>query len=498
MNKLSVTINKVQHLARLHFEVDLEVPRLLCLTGRNGTGKTTLVKALRNLANADTFSKTTVRAAFSPESSIVYNIDDVQIEFRYNKDLGIVDCKEPIPDSIRNAILAELPLPYGERFNFFQRISNADDDIRRAIILQQYREPVALKDFLRNIYGNNKFDRLIEIPAKGASYYCILLDDDRYIREDYLSSGEYFVIALFRRLSAGQRLVIVDELDISLDAAAQVQLVAQLRRLCQTYGSSLVFTTHSLALMKKLAPGELFHIESEGSGGNHGISCISFNHVNALLFGFIGSDKYILTEDEMLGEYISYLISSLDSPIFFSHKIIFIGSANDTVSLMKRNAREKFFAGPEDVITILDGDKSKTRLARVQNVHFLPFASVEKAFLLACLRGEINIPPDQHLKNACDLADLHDFAKAGATAMTAMTEGQFGKIAKTFVRIVTGEEQLLTQRGIFAALTAIHSPGVETLRQALGNFLCQPPRIDQLQTPDAAGIAGTAIAITAN
>ena len=175
MNKLSVTINKVQHLARLHFEVDLEVPRLLCLTGRNGTGKTTLVKALRNLANADTFSKTTVRAAFSPESSIVYNIDDVQIEFRYNKDLGIVDCKEPIPDSIRNAILAELPLPYGERFNFFQRISNADDDIRRAIILQQYREPVALKDFLRNIYGNNKFDRLIEIPAKGTSYYCILL-----------------------------------------------------------------------------------------------------------------------------------------------------------------------------------------------------------------------------------------------------------------------------------------------------------------------------------
>lgn len=487
MNNLSVTISNVQQLTRLHFEIDLSIPKIICITGRNGTGKTTLVKALRTLANADTFSKTTVRSVFNPNSSILYTIDELKIEFRYNEDLGIVDCKEPISASVRNSILAELPLPFGERFNFFQRVSGADDDIRRAIILEQYRDPVQLKEFLRNIYGTNKFDRLVEIPAKGISYYCILLGDDRYIREDYLSSGEYFVIALYRRMAAGQKLIVVDELDISLDAAAQVQLVGQLRELCHTHGSSIVFTTHSLALMKKLDPGELFYIDTCGPDGHHEISCRSFNQVNSLLFGFKGSDKYILTEDEMLSGYIEYMIFALEVPLFFSHRTIFIGSANDTISLMKRNSREAFFAAPEDVMAILDGDKEHTKLSRVKNVHFLPFASVEKAFLAACLRGEIEIDPGVHLQHVSNVEELHKYLDSQGVD-TAVSEGQFGKIAKTFTRIVMSEKRLMSQREIFAALTELHDEKVDGLRATLSEFLCRPTGADVMAMPQPASM----------
>lgn len=480
MKSLNITIKNVQQLTQLHFELDLTLPKITCITGRNGTGKTTLVKAMRTLASADTFTKTTVRGVFGENSSIIYVIDELQIEFLYNPDLGIVDSKQLIPEWIRKSILAELPLPFGDRFNFFQRISGADDEIRRAIILQEYGDPKELKQFLWNIYGSQKFDRLVEVVGKGTSYYCILLDDDRYIREDYLSSGEYFVIALFRQMSAGRKLVVIDELDISLDAAAQVQLVGQLRYLCQKYGSSIVFTTHSMALMRKLDPSELYYIDSAGVDGHHNISCLSFNHVNSLLFGFKGSDKYLLTEDSMLAEYVRHLIAGLGVPLFFSYKVIFIGSANDVASLLRRNSDEQFFAPPEDVIAVLDGDKSHTRLSQVEGISFLPFPSVEKAFLIAVLRGDIKIDAGQLFTDKKTLDQLREYVQLNGREAT-LTEGQFGKIAKNFMRWVCSEKKLLSIGQIFTALTDIHGESTESLRTTLSKFLCQPP----LSTPKA-------------
>ena len=39
-------------------------------------------------------------------------------------------------------------------------------------------------------------------------------------REDYLSSGEYFLIRLYRTIMSSARLIVIDEIDISLDAVA--------------------------------------------------------------------------------------------------------------------------------------------------------------------------------------------------------------------------------------------------------------------------------------
>ena len=58
MNSLTVSLNAIQHISSLTYEIDLSNPGLCCLVGRNGAGKTTLVRALRNLSSADTFIKT--------------------------------------------------------------------------------------------------------------------------------------------------------------------------------------------------------------------------------------------------------------------------------------------------------------------------------------------------------------------------------------------------------------------------------------------------------
>jgi ABC-type uncharacterized transport system fused permease/ATPase subunit len=49
MKSLRVSLESIQHVVSLTLDLDLSAPGLICLVGRNGTGKTTLVRALRNL-----------------------------------------------------------------------------------------------------------------------------------------------------------------------------------------------------------------------------------------------------------------------------------------------------------------------------------------------------------------------------------------------------------------------------------------------------------------
>lgn len=236
-------------------------------------------------------------------------------------------------------------------------------------------------DFLHTIYGNNKFDNLRCIVIKKKSYYCQILNESRYIREDYFSSGEYFLISLYRNIVAGRKLIVIDEIDISLDAAAQAKLVAQLRMYCQKYAVNIVFTTHSLAMMGTLQAEELHYIESKD--GALEIQPVSFNYAKSLLFGFAGWDKYILTEDDVLENFIEFVIKRYLPRTFYKYKIIFIGGGTNTVRLMDRNADQNFFSTEENVISVLDGDQRPHRYARDRhNIEFLPWESIEKQIFI--------------------------------------------------------------------------------------------------------------------
>ncbi|HDZ9134498.1 TPA: hypothetical protein RUY93_003701, partial [Vibrio cholerae] len=138
--------------------------------------------------------------------------------------LQSVDTKQLIPNDIRNLFLVELPIPHGERFNQFKRLSDLDEEIRAKIALSQYSTPELLIEFLNAVYLDERFVNLKEVNIKGKSYYFILKDDnDRfYIREDYFSSGEYFVINLYRSILSEKKFIFIDEIDISLDSSAQV------------------------------------------------------------------------------------------------------------------------------------------------------------------------------------------------------------------------------------------------------------------------------------
>lgn len=384
MFNFKVKISNVQHIKDFTFEFDLRQNTLMAIVGKNGAGKTLLFKAIQNLFTSNTFANTSNKHIFHTSSQIIYTINhDNNYIFNYNPLVETLDFKGSIEETIQKNINVELPIPFGERFKQFQRLSEIDQDIRRGIISHQFNKPTELIELLNFIYDTNRFDNLVEIELRNKKYYAIVLEDNYYIREDYLSSGEYFIISIYKLIRSRCKLIAIDEIDISLDAMAQVRLIEKLRIIVSQYAINLVFTTHSLGLMKTLQNNELFYMELDN--GICTLENTSYNYIKSLLYGFVDYDKYLLVEDEILKEFIEYIFK--DETIFAKYIILPIGGADNVVKLMERNHLKQIFSQSKNVISVLDGDVRNIHSEK-DNILFLPYESIEKDLYFYIKEGE--------------------------------------------------------------------------------------------------------------
>jgi ABC-type dipeptide/oligopeptide/nickel transport system ATPase subunit len=454
---IKILVSNVQHINKQEISFDLSKNKLLCIAGKNSVGKTTLIRAIRNLSINSTFQDTAAPYIFNENSKISYSVDGLaeNIEFTYNKLLKSIDSKQEIPEELKSLISVELPIPHGERFNHFSRLSDIDEALRAKISIGDYSIPLDLISFLESVYGDSRFENLKQVDIKRVSYYFILKDEIEryYIREDYFSSGEYFVINLFKQIQQGKKLIVIDEIDISLDASAQVNLVRVLREYCDKYETNIVFTTHSLALMKTLNDEELHYMERNQDRDCVTVTSRSYNFVKSVMYGFTGFDKYILTEDKCLEEYMDYIISSSTNDNFFKHLIIYVAGGSQVVDLLSRNTDKKFLSESENVVAALDGDQSDERFIQDRNdILLLPFSSIEKAIYDCYLNGDDKIP-------------RVDSIEGGNVSKKA--KNLFWKLTK---KVHTGVP-LMSKASIYAYLEELNPGGVKEFRQQLTSFL---------------------------
>ncbi|MFT5298437.1 MAG: ABC-type dipeptide/oligopeptide/nickel transport system ATPase subunit [Colwellia sp.] len=453
----NIIVENVQHLSKLELSLDLSKNQLICIVGKNGVGKTTLIRAIRNITKNNTFQETGAPYIFSSESKITYDINNSLINFEFNPKLGALDTKQLIPQEIKDSIQVELPIPHGERFNHFRLLSEQDEEIRAKIAIGDYSKPDELINLLNNIYKDNRFEKLKEVKIKNNTYYFILKDEDEryYIREDYLSSGEYFVINLYKHIKSRKMLIVIDEIDISLDASAQVNLIDQLKLFCKEYSVNIMFTTHSLALMKKVdACGiDINYMELDKNSNEAIIEPKSYNFVKSLLFGFQGYDRYILTEDECLAHYISYLIQDSGKEVFYKYQIIKIGGASQVIDLKRRNKVQEFLSNDENILSVLDGDQIGERyLKGCTGVTFIPFQSVE-----------IEIYNRYHEKDSI----IPRVGQIDGKSLSTRSKNLFWRLTKK----PYGAEPVMSAENIYKYLSSIAGDGVETLTTDILSFL---------------------------
>lgn len=439
-----VEIENVLPITNLVFEIDLSQHGIHCIVGKNGAGKTTLAKAIMNLALADTFVRTSSDGVFNEFSAIHYTLDAERYLFTYDPALRSISTKQPVLAHHKVLASVEMPAPHGQRFTFFRTLADQDEDIRQAVVLGRYEKPTALVEFLTNIYQDHRFDDLVEIRLRRGICCCFVYEDKRYLREDYFSSGEYFLINLYRKITQGTPLVVIDEIDISLDASTQARLAKQLRQLCIKHRSSVVFTSHSLALMQTLEPGEIYYLDRSRNTGASTLSPMSFNGVKSVLFGFQGYDRYILTEDERLAEFLQYAITRYCSPTFYSYQVICAGGQGYVKSLMNLNDQYGFYGPAENVICILDGDQSG--LAQQKQVFCLPIKNVEDALW--------------HLYREDDFSFRF--------------EGGENYHSKALYKQLTRSRKLLSSEEICKLLCDRHDNDMKQFAQTLSRFLCRP------------------------
>lgn len=264
MTNFSITIENIQHIKSLNLDISLETPGLICIIGKNSIGKTTLFKSILNLIKTNTFLKTSHPFIYSQDSRILYSIDNNSTyEFKYDDEVKTLNYHGDIDESVKNNIYVELPIPFGERFKQYKTLGHNKTEIKTKIALQDYEKPTELINLLNYIYDTNKFDDLIDVSINDKSQYILIPEGKPYIREDYFSSSEYFIVTIYKIIQSNCKLIAIDEIDISLDSNAQIRCISVLRELVKKYAINLFFSTHSLALIKTLTKEELLYMEEE-------------------------------------------------------------------------------------------------------------------------------------------------------------------------------------------------------------------------------------------
>jgi hypothetical protein len=213
-----------------------------------------------------------------------------------------------------------------------------------------------------------------------------------------------------------------------------------MRLLANRYHSKVVFTTHSLALMQTLEAGELAFLERTAEGT--ALTPMSFNSVKSILFGFRGSDRYILTEDQVLKKFLEYVISRYCPPTFFAYQIIYIGGADQVTDLMRRNRRSQFFGPEPHVMSVLDGDQSRPDLP--PGTICIPLYNVEQA-----LWDAYRLPDFQH----------------------TFDDGELLKPKPLYERIQ--RRGILSTEEINSLLCNLHDAEIRAFAVRLSQFLCR-------------------------
>ncbi|WP_369158195.1 AAA family ATPase [Candidatus Thiodiazotropha sp. LNASS1] len=353
MTKDSVSLQSVNNIDNLEIDFDFSATNIIVITGRNGIGKTTIIKSFYLLSDPDIFSKSSGENAVNYASRVSFSLNGIEpFGFYYNARLGAFDTKDALPGE--GYIVSELPIPYGARFQHYSSVSKVDAELKFNIASADYKRASNLIAFLSDVYSSNKFDNLKSTKIKNNEYYFILKEDDYYLREDHFSSGEFFLIQLYRLIGSGAKLILVDELDVALDAVAQVNLYSSIKPILQENNSRLIVVSHSLAFMETVDEGCLYYLEKED--GIISLEVRSFSYIKSDLFGFQGYDRYFLTEDEVLEEFIEFLIRYYSIACHYQHITIGVAGVNQVRMIVEKNDDRKIFADSNKVLCVVDGD----------------------------------------------------------------------------------------------------------------------------------------------
>ena len=123
-----IFIENIKNISSLCIDFGFGNSNIIVVTGKNGLGKTTIIKCFSLLNDPSIFAKSSGESALSTSSKVHFEVDAIApFTFLFNERLGSLDSRDILPGE--NTIISELPIPYGARFKHFSKIAENDTKI---------------------------------------------------------------------------------------------------------------------------------------------------------------------------------------------------------------------------------------------------------------------------------------------------------------------------------------------------------------------------------
>lgn len=338
------------------------------VTGKNGTGKTTLFTCLSRIRNRVAFrkgfpsSENDVYDAFT--GSITYRAGNNQVTYTRRKN------GEWRPDKSNNVLEQ---FGFGEVINvstnakriFLQEVINprkrrACDD-RLNLLLQEVLDDDKFKNMFMITTGDLRGGRgaTVEDRRKNTAY-AIELTKEKYYTERNFSFGEIVLLNLFFDiLNAPERsLILIDEVELALHPSAQIRLIGALKRIAKEKRQTIIISTHSSSIIR--SEKDVILLEKELDKINVLLHCPP-----AKAIGAIGvreetmPDIVVLVEDRMANTLFKALMKKYlkleEKNSYLDVRILEIGGFSNVINFY-REARNYIFYNNIYIAAFMDKD----------------------------------------------------------------------------------------------------------------------------------------------
>jgi hypothetical protein len=209
--------------------------------------------------------------------------------------------------------------------------------------------PLALIAAANQIFETIQFNNLKVInltTGSGNQAFLIKTDDNpiHYHSEKHFSLGELCVIKLIEgiRDCPNESLILIDELEMALHPRAQIQLYRYLEDMAATKHLTIIFSTHSVSLLKSVPRTKIIFLDRDQTGHVQVVpSCFPTYAIGNITLGEEKSpDVVIYVEDEVAKAVVEPLVKLAlqhkfaTSNLFPDAKVIPIGAFDAVVQFL--------------------------------------------------------------------------------------------------------------------------------------------------------------------
>lgn len=407
---INVKLNKVKNIDSFEYQFGFE-RGIYALVGENAVGKSTVMAAIASTVYPKVIHRYG-QTEITQESSISISCNgktDDWVADSVGQQMNRKSSKVVFNGIYEGSIFS------GTRFadmkNIDEILQKTPDFIEDLIPASKELKD-ALSFILHDEYGH--YDSLYKLKTFTIAQkyglenmpYFLKLPDGQYISKYKMSSGECLLISLLnfiistalkpkylkhrKKVMSDRLFIFVDEVELALHPSSILRLVSFLEDMIKEENLTVLFSTHSSELIRKVTPNNIFYLENHDGQCEVTSPCYPQYAIRSL-YDHDGYDSTILVEDILSEIVIRKLIQDFRIKNNLLINVIPVGAWNNTLSFQKRASEQNAFGRDRFVFSIIDGDVASevNKSEQFKNLKklFLPIKSVEKYLFMKMIES---------------------------------------------------------------------------------------------------------------